>query len=95
MHPRTARVGQGKSSDYDRIVTVNAKKILSEALSLPEPERRALVEALSDSFEEPVAELPELWRDEVASRISQLERGEVEPVEWSEVEARIQRILTR
>lgn len=59
------------------------------------PERRALVAALSDSFEESAVELPDGWLEEVAGRIAQLERGEVEPVEWREVEAHIQRILSR
>jgi putative addiction module component (TIGR02574 family) len=76
-------------------VTANAREIFSLALALPEPERRALVAALSDSFEEPAVELPEGWREEISGRIAQLERGEVEPIEWSEVEARIQRILSR
>jgi hypothetical protein len=45
--------------------------------------------------EEAPVELPNGWRDEVAGRIAQLERREVEPVEWCEVEARIQQILSR
>ncbi len=38
---------------------------------------------------------PEPWRDEVAGRIAQIERGEVEPVEWRVVEAKIRASLAR
>lgn len=76
-------------------MSATAREIFSLALALPETERRALVTALSDSLEAAPVELPDDWREEIAGRIAQLERGEVEPVEWSEVEARIQQILSR
>jgi len=54
-----------------------------------------LLTALSDSFEPPAVELESEWRAEIADRIGQIERGEVEPVEWDEVETRIRATLAR
>lgn len=74
-------------------VTSTAKKILDEALALPDDERAALMEALSDSFEPEPVELSPEWKVEIESRIAQIERGEVETVPWDEVEAKIRRTL--
>lgn len=77
------------------IMTTATRDILDLALSLPEAERRVLVEALSDSLEENVVELSDEWRDEIADRIARVERGEAELIEWSVVEARVREILAR
>ena len=76
-------------------VTAAAKKILDEALSLSDDERMELMAALSDSFEPPATQLSPEWRAEIADRIGQIERGEVEPVAWEQVEARIRATLAR
>jgi len=55
-------------------VTSTAKKILDEALALPQEEREELVGALSSSLE-PVALSPE-WEAEIASRARKIESGE-------------------
>ena len=47
------------------------------------------------SLEIEPASLSSEWTAEVSSRIAQLERGEVEAVPWSEVEAKIRRTLGR
>jgi putative addiction module component (TIGR02574 family) len=74
-------------------VTSEARKLLESALALPEEERMALVEALSDSFEFTPSELPPTWHAELADRIAALEHGDIEPVPWNEVEARIRKTL--
>lgn len=76
-------------------VTAAAKKILEDALALTDDERLELMAALSDSFEPQPTELSPEWKAEIEDRIGQLERGEVEPVEWEEVEATIRATLAR
>ena len=76
-------------------MTSAAKKVLEDALSLSDDERRDLMAALSDSFETPLAELSPEWKAEIEDRIGQLERGEVAPVEWEQVEAKIRATLAR
>lgn len=76
-------------------MTSAAKKILDDALALPEGDRERLVQALSDSLSPEPVELSREWTDEVASRIAQVESGEVKTVPWPDVEARIKRSLGR
>ena len=76
-------------------MTAAAKKVLGDALALNDDERMELMAALSDSFEPAPAELSPEWKAEIDNRIAQLERGEVEPVEWEQVRARIQATLSK
>ncbi len=76
-------------------MTDAAKRVLEDALALSDEERLGLVEALSDSFEGREVELATEWEAEVAGRIAQLERGEVQPVAWTDVESRIRHTLGR
>ena len=55
-------------------MTSTAKKILDEALALPQEEREELVGALSSSLE-PVELSPE-WAAEIARRVRKIESGE-------------------
>lgn len=80
---------------YTIDVTAAAKKLLKDALSLPAEERVELIEALSDSLHLEPVELGPAWTEEIASRIAQLESGEVTPVSWEDVEARIRSRLDR
>jgi putative addiction module component (TIGR02574 family) len=72
-----------------------AKKLYDELLALPEDERMALMQALSDSFEPTAVRLPAEWETEIGNRITQIESGEVQPVEWTDVEAKIRATLGR
>ena len=73
-----------------------AKKILDEALALPEEERRRLAEALLDSVPaDSAVEIQAAWRDEVLRRIGEVSDGTVEPEPWSVVKAHIVRALGR
>lgn len=57
-------------------MTSATKKLLEEALALPEKEREALVEALSDSLDPEAVELSPKWTSEIRNRIAQIESGE-------------------
>lgn len=76
-------------------MTSQAKKLHDEALALPEAERMALMQALSDSFEPTAVRLLAEWEAEVGNRIVQIESGEVQPVEWADVETKIRATLAR
>jgi putative addiction module component (TIGR02574 family) len=70
-----------------------AKKVLEDALRLSEEERTELISALSDSLEHDAVDLGDAWSSEVRGRIAEVETGEVETIPWSEVDARIRRVL--
>ena len=72
-----------------------AKKILEDALALPEKEREALVEALSDSLDPEALELSPEWTSVIRNRIAQIESGEAKTIPWDEVNARIRKSLTQ
>jgi len=76
-------------------VTSAAKKILDDALSLPEDDRAALVDALNESLEAPEEDLSPEWKAEIARRIEAVERGESRLIPGDEVEARIRETLSR
>jgi len=77
-------------------VTSAAKKILEDALSLPEEDRRRLGEALLDSIpRESSEEVEGAWRDEVVRRIEEVRQGEAKPEAWSEVKKHIRDALDR
>ena len=75
-------------------VTSTAKKILDEALALPE-DRAALVDALSESLETLEDDLSPEWKAEIARRIDAVERGESRLIPGDEVDARIRETLRR
>jgi putative addiction module component (TIGR02574 family) len=76
-------------------VTSATKKILEDALALPEKEREALVEALSDRLDPETVELIPEWTREIRSRIAQIESGEAKTIPWNEVDARIKKSLAQ
>jgi len=68
----------------------NAKRLLEEALKLPEEARAALAGTLIESLDEtadPDAEAA--WEQEIARRIQQIDSGAVKLVPWSEARRRI------
>jgi len=76
-------------------MTSAAKRILDEALALPEDERAELALALRDSLTEHPVSLSSEWTAEVGNRIRELEDGSVKAVPWSELEARVNESLGR
>ncbi|NOY90630.1 MAG: addiction module protein [Deltaproteobacteria bacterium] len=76
-------------------MTDAAEKILEDALSLPEDERRHLVEVLSHSLDADALDRVDLspaWKAEIGRRIAEVESGAVKPVSWDEVEAKLRAI---
>jgi len=71
------------------------KKLLEEALALPEREREALVEALSDSLDPEAVELSPEWTSDIRNWIAKIESGEEKTIPWNEVDARIKKSLTQ
>ncbi len=78
---------------YDRGVSAVAHRLLDEALTLPESDRRMLAEALFESVASDELE-PDL-RAEILRRIEQVQRGEVTPEPWSEVRGRMREARQR
>ncbi len=76
-------------------MTAEAKRVLEQALALPEEERAALMEALSDSLHEAAGELSPQGAAEIGRRIEAVERGEPRLIPGDEVEARIRETLRR
>ena len=70
-----------------------AEKILEDALSLPEDERRHLIKVLSHSLDADEVDLSPAWKAEIGRRIADVESGAVKLVPWDEVEARIKGVL--
>ncbi len=73
-----------------RLMDANAKRLLEEALKLPEEARAALAGTLIESLDEtadPDAEAA--WEQEIARRIQQIDSGAVKLVPWSEARRRI------
>lgn len=58
-------------------VTAAAKKVLEEALALPERDRADLIDALATSLDGQ-AEVDEAWRIEILRRVEQVRTGSVE-----------------
>ena len=67
-------------------MTSDTKKLLEEALRLPEGERLHLAERLLATFDgEPDPDAAEAWEEEIARRSRDIEEGRVQPIPWSEV----------
>lgn len=63
---------------YNVTVTSAAKKLLEQALALPEQDRRRIAERLLDSVpRETAEEIERAWNEEASRRADQVERGEV------------------
>jgi hypothetical protein len=64
-----------------------ARKVLEEALSLPEEDRLLIAAELRESADaSPPAEVEEAWRDEVVRRLKSIEDGTAILHEWEDVE---------
>jgi putative addiction module component (TIGR02574 family) len=62
-----------------------AKKLLDEALRLPQGERARLAASLIDSLDgETEAEVERAWAEEVERRARDIDAGKAKPVPWAE-----------
>lgn len=78
-----------------RIVAEELKQVLVQALALPEDDRFALIEALSESLSRDDEDLSPEWKSEIESRIAQVGRGEVELIPGEQVDAEIRALLAK
>jgi len=65
----------------------STKKLLAEALQLPEETRAELAAALVESLDEPAdspAEVEASWSATIQRRIREVESGVVKPIPWEE-----------
>lgn len=77
-------------------MTVVAKKVIDEALSLPAETRVSLVEKLLISLNLPTQpEIDRLWAEEAERRISQIDKGEVKLVPGEKVFSNIRKKYRR
>ena len=68
------------------VVTAEAKKILQDALTLPDQERLMVAEELFNSIDDAThAEADDALRVEILRRVQQVRNGEVELVPWETV----------
>ena len=70
-----------------------ARRLLDQALALPDDDRRAFVEELIRSIQGIPAEFAPSWRGELEGRIAEFERGDVQAVPWADVEDKIAQVL--
>jgi putative addiction module component (TIGR02574 family) len=72
-------------------VEKRTKKLLDEALALPEPERAELVEILATTLEEDIYshELHPDWGPELERRMRDHREGKTKAVPWEQVEAEL------
>lgn len=80
---------------YPGEVTAGARKILQDALALPNDERLELAEEFLDSVDAVHEELDEAWRAEILDRVRQVRSGEVELVSWEAARERGREALAR
>lgn len=76
-------------------MTSRARKILEEALALPEEDRVYLVEALQESIEhvESQEEVDAAWREEIVRRVRSIKDGTAVLHKLEDVERELSQIL--
>jgi putative addiction module component (TIGR02574 family) len=71
-------------------MTVDVRRILDDALRLPDNNRAELAGLLIDSLDEGQnADVQAAWSDEIARRLDELDSGAVTPIPWTEVRRRL------
>jgi putative addiction module component (TIGR02574 family) len=71
-------------------MTGEAKKVLDDALRLPDAERAELVGLLIESLDdESDANVQEAWSEEIAKRLAEIDNGSAKTIPWSEVRRRM------
>jgi hypothetical protein len=77
-------LAEGADSLYDEVVPRTFDQILAEARELPTDQQERLVDELAATLHE-ASELSPEWKREIARRIGQIERGEVELLDGDQV----------
>jgi putative addiction module component (TIGR02574 family) len=66
------------------------RRILNEALELPEDDRAELAASLLESLDHGQDDnVREAWDDEIERRIAEIDRGDVKLLTWSEARPRL------
>lgn len=68
------------------------QSVIIEALKLAEGERLEVVEALYESLEHPAdAAAEQEWADEIATRLRQIDSGQVTLIDWAQVKSQLEK----
>ena len=69
---------------------INLQNLADQALALPDDQRAALAATLIGSLDTQIDEdAEESWKEEVAKRVAEIDRGEVELIPWEQVIAKL------
>ncbi len=71
-------------------MTLNAAKLLKDALRLSDRERANLAASLIESLDaETDDDVESAWAAEIERRVKELDEGSVKPIPWSEVRRKL------
>lgn len=76
-------------------MTAEARKILEQALALPEEARAVVLEGLAQSLQPDEDDLHPDWDDEILRRVKSIESGESKLTPWKELEAELRDSIKR
>ena len=68
---------------------MQARRVLDQALKLPDEDRSVLALLLLDSLGDRNEDVEAAWRREVATRVGDVRAGKIDLVPWAEARARI------
>ena len=95
--PAACSVGPVASTwvaEYTASMTSEARKILEQALALPEEDRAQLADALHESLAaESQEQVDSAWKDEIVRRARSLKDGSAVLVEIDDVERELAKVL--
>lgn len=69
----------------NKVIMMNSKNILKQALKLKTDERFMLVEGLIKSLDKPDSSLDEIWADEAGKRLNAYRAGKLEGIPMEEI----------
>lgn len=79
----------GRMSSCQEVISVNAKQLIDEAVSLPIEERALVVDSLLKSFSLSSAHIDQQWLAVARTRLREMRTGDVKPVPGEDVFSRI------
>ena len=74
-------------------MAISAQELYAKSLDLKKRERMALVVLILESLEPCDSDAEKAWRSEIERRLSEMDAGDVEPVPWEAIRARLSRKL--
>ena len=70
-------------------MATSAKELYEKSLDLDDRERVALAALILESVEPQDPDAEDAWKSEIEKRLSEMDSGEVQPVSWESVRARL------